>query len=148
MSGGDYLSNLKEWLSKLNLRITTFLTPVAYTEYAIKMLLILKPKRLLKLFQIDVAIHVICILMSIIFKPHLVSIKTVFLSALISVLLLSLFIIYRTVLQKRVLKLSTQGDITYDEVHLKDIPIPDSLALVLHRYQNKDDNNNNKKESE
>lgn len=129
------MSNMKEWLSKLNIKVASLLTPVAYTEYAIKMLFIIKPKNLLKLFQIDIGLHVICIILSLFIEPYLISLKSIVLSALISTVVLISFILYRISIQKKVIKLAKDNEIKFDEVKFKRIKMPENIEVLLNRYK-------------
>ncbi len=143
MFGGDNMHNIKEWLNSLNVKVAAFLTPVAYTEYVIKMLFILKPKNLLKLFQIDLFLHIVCIILSIFIKPQLISMKSIILSAIISTLVLVSLIYCRMILKKKITKTNEDVKPNFLQTQFRQIKMPESLEVLLDQYNKKEEENKN-----
>lgn len=133
MFGGDYLSSVKEWFNNTKIKFINFLTPVAYTEYVIKMLFILRVKNLFGLLKVNIIIHLVMLVLSII-KPIILSRGSIVLSLIFSTLLLGGFILYRATLRK------AKIDIPDVEVVPKPLdPIDVEVPSRLKQFLNEED---------
>lgn len=129
MLGGDNLSGIKEWLNGVKIKFVNFLTPISYTEYVIKMLFILKVKNIFNLLKVDLIIHLIMLLLSII-KPLILRRSSIVFSMILSLIVLGVFALIKSTLKKNQIKVN-EIEVEAKPLDPIDVEVPSRLKQFI-----------------
>lgn len=132
------MHSIKEWLNNTKIKFVNLLTPVAYTEYVIKMLFILKIKNLFNLLKVDIIIHLILLVLSLV-KPIVLERSSIVLSLIFSILTLGSFILFRVSIKKNQIKIK-DIEVTAKPLGPIDVEVPNRLQQFLNEEEDIDEN--------
>ena len=132
------MHSIREWINNTKIKFVNFLTPVAYTEYVIKMLFILKIKNLFSLLKVDIILHLILLLLSIV-KPLVIERSSIVYSLIFSILVLGGFILFRVSIKKNQIKINNI-EVTANPLDPIDVEIPSRLKQFINEEEDVNEN--------
>ena len=132
------MHSIREWINNTKIKFVNFLTPVAYTEYVIKMLFILKIKNLFSLLKVDIILHLILLLLSIV-KPLVIERSSIVYSLIFSILVLGGFILFRVSIKKNQIKINNI-EVTANHLDPIDVEIPSRLKQFINEEEDVNEN--------
>lgn len=135
MFGGVGLSTLKNLFKDIKIKFVHFLTPINYTEYIIKMALILHPQRVHLWLICNLILSAILLIVGAIFKSMFISFKGLFIGVLISNIGLGVFYNFRLKTFKKSDLKYVDGDIKMNPINTQFIPPPEGLANLINEEE-------------